>query len=412
MNKFLELFLGILTAMGGFVEIGELTFAINTGSKFHYQLLWLVLVGTVGIIVYCEMAGRIAAVRQQPVFNLIRERTGFKAGLLTLVAANLVSLLTCAAEVGAIAMLWQLMSGWPYRALILIALAFFLLVVWFFKFSWIERVFGLMGLLMIVFIVTAIKLHPDWHQVAAGLVPAVPRLDPGQNYALYGYYAVAMFSSILLPYETYFYASGAMEDKWKPSDIPLNRIIVILGFSLGALLSASLVVVGAAWFSPLQVEAALPGTSALAAAAVFGKAGLFLALAGMFFAFAGAAIENALTCAYNLAQFMGWPWGKFRTPREASRFTLSWIGVFVLAAAIVMTGVDPIAVVEYSIVFAVVILPLTYLPMLLIAQDRRVMRRHANGRFASVMGWSYFVLICVAAVAAIPLLVATHGGRG
>ena len=47
MNKFLELFLGILTAMGGFVEIGELTFAINTGSKFHYQLLWLVLVGTV-----------------------------------------------------------------------------------------------------------------------------------------------------------------------------------------------------------------------------------------------------------------------------------------------------------------------------------------------------------------------------
>ena len=65
-------------------------------------------------------------------------------------------------------------------------------------------------------------------------------------------------------------------------------------------------------------------------------------------------------------------------------FSLSWIGVFVFAAAIVMTGVDPVAVVEYSIVFAVVILPLTYLPMLLIAQDRRVMHSHANGRFASV----------------------------
>ena len=61
--KPLELFLGILTAVGGFVEIGELTFALNAGSQFDYRLLWVVALGTIGIIVYCEMAGRIAAVR-------------------------------------------------------------------------------------------------------------------------------------------------------------------------------------------------------------------------------------------------------------------------------------------------------------------------------------------------------------
>ena len=37
----LELFLGILTAMGGFVEVGELTFAVNAGAKFGYSLLWI-----------------------------------------------------------------------------------------------------------------------------------------------------------------------------------------------------------------------------------------------------------------------------------------------------------------------------------------------------------------------------------
>src|SRR5436190_24236115 len=107
----LEIFLGILTAMGGFVEVGELTFMLNAGSHFGYSLLWVVALGTVGIMVYGEIAGRIAAVHAQPVFNVVRERAGLRLGLLTLVAATLVCLLTCAAEIGAIAMLWQLASG-------------------------------------------------------------------------------------------------------------------------------------------------------------------------------------------------------------------------------------------------------------------------------------------------------------
>src|SRR5436190_2028133 len=147
MAKFAEIFLGILTAMGGFVEIGELTFTLDAGVRFGYQLLWVTLLGTVGIMVYCEMAGRIAAVRQRPVFSLIRERTGYRAALATLVAANLVNLLTCAAEIGGVALLWQLLSDWPYRGLLLLALVFFVLMVWLLSFQAIERVFGLGGLL-------------------------------------------------------------------------------------------------------------------------------------------------------------------------------------------------------------------------------------------------------------------------
>ena len=96
MSNILELFLGILTSMGGFVEIGELTFTVNAGAKFGYSLLWIGVIGTVGIIVFAEMAGRVAAVRGQPVFNLIRERVGFDGGLVTLGAATAVSVLTCA----------------------------------------------------------------------------------------------------------------------------------------------------------------------------------------------------------------------------------------------------------------------------------------------------------------------------
>jgi len=412
MGKAAELFLGILTAMGGFVEIGELTFTLDGGAHFGYQLLWVTALGTLGIMVYCEMAGRVAAVKRRPVFSLIRERNGFTAALATLLAANIVNLLTCTAEIGGVALIWQLMSGWPYRALLVAAMAFFLLVVWFMPFEWIERVFGLGGLLMIVFIAAVWTMGPDWGEMAAGFVPRPPQVQGPRDGLLYAYFAVALMSSIMLPYETYFYASGGIEDDWKPSDISLNRFVVIVGFGLGALLSVALVAIGAEFFGPHRIEPQLPGTAALAAAAQFGKLGLFIALLGMFFAFAGAAIETALSGAYNLAQFAGWPWGKYKKPREAGRFSLTWIAAFVVGTLVVMSGIDPVKVVEYSIVFSVVVLPFTYFPVLMVANDRRIMGEHANGLLAKVLGWFFLVAITVTALAAIPLFILTHGGRG
>jgi Mn2+/Fe2+ NRAMP family transporter len=411
MGKILEIFLGILTAMGGFVEIGELTFMMNAGSQFDYQLLWVVLLGVVGIMVYGEIAGRVAAVRGQAVFNVVRERAGVRLGLLTLVSATLVCLLTCAAEIGAIALVWELLSGWPYRGLLLLALVFLLLVIWFLPFKAIERIFGLFGLLMAVFIVVAWKMQPDLVQAASGLVPTLPS-GPTDKQLLYAYYAVALLSAVMLPYETYFYASGAIEDHWTPHDIKLNRVIVIVGFALGGLLAAALMSIGSEFLGPRQIEAGLPGTAAISAASQLGRAGLWLAIGGMFFAFAGAAIETAMCSAYDIAQFFGWPWGKFRAPRNAPRFALAWMIVLVLATLIVLTGVDPIQVVEYSIVFSVVILPLTYFPLMAISRDPDVMGVHVNGAIANTLGWAYFVLITIAAIAAIPLLVLTHGGQG
>jgi Mn2+/Fe2+ NRAMP family transporter len=410
-NKLLEVFLGILTAVGGFVEIGELTFMMNAGSKFNYQLLWVVLLGVIGIMVFGEITGRIAAVRGQAVFNVVRERAGVRLGLLTLVAATLVCLLTCAAEIGAIALLWELLSGWAYRGLILLALVFLLLSMWFLSFKAIERIFGLLGLMMVVFIVVALKMHPDWSQVASGLVPTLPS-GPTDHQLLYAYYAVALLSAVMLPYETYFYASGAIEDHWTPQDVKLNRAIVIIGFALGGLLGASLMSIGSQYLGPHQVEAGLPGTAAFSVASQLGRAGLWLAIGGMFFAFAGAAIETAFCAAYDIAQFFGWPWGKFRAPRNAPRFALSWMVVLVLSALVVLTGVDPIQVVEYSIVFSVVILPLTYFPVMAISRDADVMGAYVNGPITNTLGWIYFVLITIAALAAIPLLILTHGGNG
>jgi Mn2+/Fe2+ NRAMP family transporter len=60
----------------------------------------------------------------------------------------------------------------------------------------------------------------------------------------------------------------------------------------------------------------------------------------------------------------------------------------------------------------VVALPLTYLPILLIANDRTYMGSNVNGRLANVLGVFYFFVIIAIALAAIPLLIVTNGGQG
>ncbi|MEA3037530.1 MAG: manganese transport protein, partial [Sphingomonadales bacterium] len=47
-----ELFLGVLTAVGGFVDVSELVFMSQAGSRFGYALIWVVVLSTVGIMVF------------------------------------------------------------------------------------------------------------------------------------------------------------------------------------------------------------------------------------------------------------------------------------------------------------------------------------------------------------------------
>jgi Mn2+/Fe2+ NRAMP family transporter len=208
----------------------------------------------------------------------------------------------------------------------------------------------------------------------------------------------------------YFYSSGAIEDRWTVKDLGLNRANAILGFTLGGILSIALIVVAGEVFFDPQIQPGYLGTTALGAQRAFGEAGLVLALLGMLFAVGGAAVECAFSGAYTLAQFAGWEWGKYRRPREAPRFTLAWLAFFALAFVIVETGVDPVLLTEYAVILSVVALPMTYLPVLLIARDRTFMREHANGVLANTLGWLYFAIILLVALAAIPLMLITDGG--
>jgi manganese transport protein len=406
-NKLLGLSLGILAAIGGFVDIGDLVFNVAAGATFGYQLLWVVVIGVIGIITYSEMCGRVAAVSGKAVFDVVRERLGFRMGLFALISAQVVNLMTLTAEVGGVAICLQLLSGLPYRWLIVIAGVALAIVVWITSFDWIERIFGYGGLCLLVFAVAAVKLHPVWGAVGHGFVPHMETRSP----LLYAYFAIGLLGAAMTPYEVYFYSSGGVEEQWRPKDLGLNRANAMIGYGLGGFLSFALMIVGGSLFLDKGIEPEFLGSIAMGAEVPLGQIGLLLAIVGILFAVGGAAIDTLFSGAYNLAQFLGWEWGRYRHPSGAPRFTLTWVVLLVLALGAVMTGVDPVQLTEFAVIFSAVALPLTYIPILLVANDRTYMREHRNGRLANTLGIIYLVVIMVIALTAVPLLILTNVGQ-
>ena len=379
MKKLFAVALGVLTAIGGFVDIGDLVTNAVVGSRFGMSMAWVVVVGVLGICVFAEMSGRVAAVSGRATFDLVRERLGPRVGLANLFASMAVTFLTFTAEIGGVALALALATS--VNELLWIPVAG--LAVW--------------------------QLGPNWGDLWAQA--SSPKPPSTENWGTYSYYAVALFGAAMTPYEVFFFSSGGVEEHWKVGDLATMRSNVFVGFPLGGMLSFAIAACTTLVFLPVGVQVDTLGQVALPVAVSLGKIGLAVALIGFFAATFGAACETGLSVGYSLAQYFGWQWGKFVRPRQAARFHLAVLLSTILGIAVLLTTVDPIKVTEYSVVFSAVALPLTYFPILVVANDPDYMGDHVNGRLANGLGTVYLILVIVASVAAIPLMLVTKAGQ-
>jgi len=163
-------------------------------------------------------------------------------------------------------------------------------------------------------------------------------------------------------------------------------------------------------FMPKGIKVGTLSQITLPVGLTVGKLGVAALLLGMFSAIFSAAIETALSAGYTVSQYFGWQWGKFVKPREASNFQVIVIASILVSVALALTTIDPIKVTEYSIVLAAAALPLTYFPILVVANDRDYMGDKVNSRPLNVVAFMYLVLLIAVSVATIPLMIITKGG--
>ncbi len=401
MKKLASVTLGILTSVGGYLEVGSMGTAFQAGAAFRYSLLWSIALGTICIAFLCEMTGRLAAVSHHTVVAAVRERFGLSFQIWPLAAQIIVDLFVLACELGGAALALQFAAGIP---LAIGGVAVLLLIwscLWFARFGAIEHGVAVLGLVTLCFVVAAWRLGPDWGEVRAGLLPHLPAAAR----AHYAYLAVSILGATISPYLVTFYSSGAIEEHWNQSQVGPNRIVAAAGMCFGSLISMAVVVAAALVLAPRNiVPESLP--QALPVLVVpFGRWGFWLFTASLFIGCVGAAMELALDVSYIIAQTFGWHWGEDEKPAEAPRFALVYTCALVVAVVPSLFSVDPLKLTMFSMALTVVALPLVVGPLIVVMNDRTYLKRRTNGPISNVATILIVALAFALALVAIPVQV-------
>jgi Mn2+/Fe2+ NRAMP family transporter len=399
MKKLFQIALGIVTSVGGFLEIGSITTAAQAGASFGYQLVWAILLGTICIAFLVEMSGRFAAVSKHTIPDAMRERFGINFYAVPLIVMLGVSLLVLGAEIGGVAAALEMATGikLPVWAIPVALLSWGLL--WRATFSIIENGVSFLGLVTVAFAVGAMKLHPDYGAIAHGAVPTLPRQDT----AHYWFVAVSVLGASISPYLYYFYSSGAIEEKWDETYLPINRAIAAIGMAFGGFLSVAVLVLAAILFHPHHIDVDKYQQLPDLLTPIFGRTGFWLVLASLAIACLGATLEISLALAYLIAQGFGWNWGEDLEPRDDARFSLTYTLIVAAATVFVLVGLDPLKLTEISMALTAASLPIGVFPFLILMNDKKYLQEHTNGYIGNAVVLVISLIAAVLAIVSIPL---------
>jgi Mn2+/Fe2+ NRAMP family transporter len=400
-SSFMQIALGIITGIGGFLEVGSVATAAQAGASYRYGLIWAIVLGTICLIFLIEMSGRLAAVSKHTVADGVRERFGFDFAVWPRTAELLVNLLVLGAEIGGVCIGLQILTGIEARWWALPVALVLWFALWVGTLNVIENATSGLGLLTIAFVVAALKMHPDWIPLARGAV--APVFPPKSESGNYWFIAVSILGATISPYMFYFYSSGAVEDGWKEKDLPANRVTAIVGMSFGCLMSIAVLVASAHVFNPRGIDISRYEQIALVLTPALHKWGWPIFGISLAVCCFGAAVEISLATAYSIAQTFGWNWGEDEKPAKRARFSLTYTALIFVSIIPLLLGVDPLKQTIFSMALTAVVLPLAILPFLLLLNDESFVGSHRNGPIGnSVVVFTIFMAAIIALVA-IPL---------
>ena len=385
MKKWVEIALGIITGIGGFLEVGSIATSAQAGSEFRYQLTWALALGVISLAFLMEMTGRLAAVSKRTYVDLLRDHFGMRFFLVALIAVFVVSFMVLTAEIDGVSTALQMATGIAFQWwAIPVALVGWLLL-WRGTFGIVEQGTAMLGLVAISFAVGAVKAHPDWGALGGAFVPSRPTENP----ARYWYLAVSILGASISPYLYLFYSAGAVEDGWDREYLSVNRVTAGLGNLFGGTLALAVIGTAALVFAPAHVHIDRFEQIGSLFVSPLGRAGFWLFVATLCVTCFGATLEIALSIAYLIAQGFGWEWSEDLRPGRDSRFSVTYTISIVVAAIPAALGISALSLTNMSMVLSAASLPFTVIPLIALMNDGKVMGRHCNGWISNI------ALICI-----------------
>ena len=381
---------GVIAGLSDDDPAGITTYSV-VGSKYGYQLLWVLVASTFALIVFQDLGARIGVVTRQGMIGLVRQKYGARSGTLSASALILANIGTMTAEFAGIAAAGELFGLSRYVSVPLAAILVSFLVLRG-SFARVEKVFFIVSAVFLAYVIAGFMSHPDWGQALKGVV--IPTM-PFNHDAIY--IATATLGTTLAPWGLAFIQSYAVDKRLTRDDLKLLRVDVWTGSLLTGIIGFFVVVTCAA---TLNKEGITINDASDAARALQPLAGT---LAKDLFAFGliGAALLAAsilpLSTAYSVSDLTGRPAALDDSPKEAPLFYATFGVITAVSAILILIPGAPLItiLVLTQILNAVLLLPLL-IYMFGIAKDERLMGEYvASKKMRNV----YLVIISVVAFA-------------
>jgi NRAMP (natural resistance-associated macrophage protein)-like metal ion transporter len=392
---------GFITASAG-NDVGGIFTYSQAGFQFGYATLWTLLPLTVSLIVVQEMAGRMGAVTGKGLSGLIRENFGVRLTFFAMGALFLINTGITATEFAGIAAAGEIFHLSRYIVVPMSCILVFLFVLRLNN-KIVERVFVVLSLVYLSYIVSGCLAKPDWHAVAHGTL--VPQFSTSLAFVVI---VVGLIGTTISPYMQFFLQSAVVERGSRARDLFAVRADIVVGSVLAIVLAGFMIIANAATIhlanetldakhqivvsQAIDVAVALKPLAGDYAAALFGfgvlNAGLFTATV------------LPLATAFIVCEAFGFEAAVDARFKEAPIFYSLFGGALVVGAALVLIpGIDYLKVIFYSQVLQGVVLPLELVLMLLIINRRRVMGAYTNNITVNIIAWATTIVIGILAIA-------------
>jgi NRAMP (natural resistance-associated macrophage protein)-like metal ion transporter len=395
----LILFLGILgpgliTSNADNDAGGIFTYA-QAGAKYGYNLIWLLLLTTIALAVVQEFNARLGVVSGKGLADLIRERFGVRITVLAMFLLLVANVATTVAEFAGIALAGEAFNISRYITVPLAAL-----LVWFVvlrgSYAVVEKVFLGLSVIYFTYVISGLLVHPDWAQVLhQSIHPQTNILDT--SYLLL---AVALVGTTITPWMQFYLQASVVDKGLRTSELQYERADVFIGSLVTDVIAFFIIVATAATLHVSgHTNIADAKDAAQALAPLAGDFAKVLFVAGLVGASLLAASVLPLSTAYAITEAFGWERGVGHSIRDAPAFFIIFTGLIVIGAAAVLIPGLPLATVTIlSQDVDGLILPAILVYMLILINDKRVMGKYANGRFANIFGGATIVGVIILTV--------------
>lgn len=378
---------GMITANAGNDAGGIATYA-SVGADHGYSLLWVLIPITISLGIVQEMCARMGAVTGKGLADLIRERFGVRWTAFVMLSLLIANGGVTVSEFVGIAAATELFGVPRFISVPLAAVSVWWLVV---KGSYkrVERVFLLMSLVFLGYIISAFLARPDWGTVAVEMV------RPSFSFApAYLFTFVAVVGTTISPYMQVYVQSSVVEKGVTVEDYPETRTDVWLGTVFAISIVFFIVVSTAATLNKQGVHIDTAADAARALGPLAGSYAEALFAVGLFGASMLAAGVLPLATAYSISEALGFEKGVSRSFREAPIFL--GIFTFLVAVGAAIAIIPDLPLIRVLIVTQVInglLLPVVLIAVLRLVNLRELMGAQVNGPLYNLAAWLTTVVV-------------------